>query len=235
MTHSEICNCENNGLIVAVDGPSGAGKSTVCRAVAQQLGAKYLDTGAMYRVATLHVLRQGIDPADTQAVIEATASLPLQVNDDPQSREVLLDGEDVSAEIRGPEVTQHVSAVSAIPEVRTNLVNLQRKLAKDAHRCILDGRDIGTNVLTDAPAKIYLTASAEVRAQRRHDQDTAAGRESNYDEVLADVMRRDHADSTRKVAPLRPADDATIVDTSELELEQVIETLHTLIEKSATK
>lgn len=235
MTHSEICNCENNGLIVAVDGPSGAGKSTVCRAVAQQLGAKYLDTGAMYRVATLHVLRQGIDPADTQAVIEATASLPLQVNDDPQSREVLLDGEDVSAEIRGPEVTQHVSAVSAIPEVRTNLVNLQRKLAKDAHRCILDGRDIGTNVLTDAPAKIYLTASAEVRAQRRHDQDTAAGRESNYDEVLADVMRRDHADSTRKVAPLRPADDANIVDTSELELEQVIETLHTLIEKSATK
>lgn len=235
MNHSDICNCENNGLIVAVDGPSGAGKSTVCRAVAQQLGAKYLDTGAMYRVATLHVLRQGIDPADTKAVIEATASLPLQVNDDPQSREVLLDGEDVSAEIRGAEVTQHVSAVSAIPEVRTNLVNLQRKLAKDAHRCILDGRDIGTNVLTDAPAKIYLTASAEVRAQRRHNQDTAAGRESNYEEVLADVMRRDHADSTRKVAPLRPADDATIVDTSELELEQVIETLHTLIEKSATK
>lgn len=235
MTQSEICNCDNNGLIVAVDGPSGAGKSTVCRAVAKQLDAKYLDTGAMYRVATLHVLRQGIDPADTQAVIDATASLPLQVNDDPQSREVLLDGEDVSSEIRGPEVTKNVSAVSAIPEVRTNLVNLQRQLAKDAHRCILDGRDIGTNVLTDAPAKIYLTASAEVRAQRRHDQDVAAGRESNYDEVLADVMRRDHADSTRKVAPLRPAEDATIVDTSDLELDQVIETLHTLIEKSATK
>lgn len=235
MTNSHICNCENDGLIVAVDGPSGAGKSTVCRAVAKQLDAKYLDTGAMYRVATLHVLRQGIDPADTQAVIDATASLPLQVNDDPQSREVLLDGEDVSAEIRGPEVTKNVSAVSAIPEVRTNLVNLQRQLAKDAHRCILDGRDIGTNVLTDAPAKIYLTASAEVRAQRRHDQDVAAGRESNYEEVLADVMRRDHADSTRKVAPLRPAEDATIVDTSELELDQVIETLHTLIEKSATK
>lgn len=235
MTKPEIHNCEGNGLIVAVDGPSGAGKSTVCRAVAQQLGAKYLDTGAMYRVATLHVLRQGIDPADTQAVIAATSSLPLQVNDDPQSREVLLEGEDVSGEIRNQEVTTHVSAVSAIPEVRTNLVNLQRKLAKDAHRCILDGRDIGTNVLTDAPVKIYLTASAEVRAQRRYDQDVAAGRESNFDEVLADVMRRDHADSTRKVAPLRPADDATIVDTSELQLEQVIETLLTLIEKSATK
>lgn len=235
MTKPEIHNCEGNGLIVAVDGPSGAGKSTVCRAVAQQLGAKYLDTGAMYRVATLHVLRQGIDPADTQAVIAATSSLPLQVNDDPQSREVLLEGEDVSGEIRNQEVTRHVSAVSAIPEVRTNLVNLQRKLAKDAHRCILDGRDIGTNVLTDAPVKIYLTASAEVRAQRRYDQDVAAGRESNFDEVLADVMRRDHADSTRKVAPLRPADDATIVDTSELQLEQVIETLLTLIEKSATK
>lgn len=235
MTKPEIHNCEGNGLIVAVDGPSGAGKSTVCRAVAQQLGAKYLDTGAMYRVATLHVLRQGIDPADTQAVIAATSSLPLQVNDEPQSREVLLEGEDVSGEIRNQEVTTHVSAVSAIPEVRTNLVNLQRKLAKDAHRCILDGRDIGTNVLTDAPVKIYLTASAEVRAQRRYDQDVAAGRESNFDEVLADVMRRDHADSTRKVAPLRPADDATIVDTSELQLEQVIETLLTLIEKSATK
>lgn len=235
MTNSEIHNCADNGLIVAVDGPSGAGKSTVCRAVAQQLNAKYLDTGAMYRVATLHVLRQGIDPSNTQEVIEATASLPLQVNDDPQSREVLLAGEDVSRQIRGPEVTKNVSAVSAIPEVRANLVDLQRRLAKEAHRCILDGRDIGTNVLTDAPVKIYLTASAEVRAQRRHDQDVAAGRESNFEEVLADVMRRDHADSTRKVAPLRPADDAIIVDTSELELEQVIETLHTLIEESAIK
>ena len=146
-----LSNMPNNGLIVAVDGPSGTGKSSTCRQLAKDVGAKYVDTGAMYRVATLAVLRAGVDPADTQAVIAATADLPLEVSDDPDSKQVLLAGEDVSKVIREDEVTRNVSAVSAIPEVRQNLVDLQRKLAAQAHRAIVEGRDIGTVVLADAP------------------------------------------------------------------------------------
>ena len=201
-----LSNMDNGGLIVAVDGPSGTGKSTMCRALAKRLDAKYVDTGAMYRVATLAVLRAGVDPADTAKVIEATADLPLEVSDDPDSTEVLFAGEDVKAEIRGAEVTKHVSAVSAIPEVRVNLVELQRKLAREAGRAIVEGRDIGTVVLPDAPAKVFMTASAEVRAKRRYDQDVAAGREADFDAVLADVQRRDEADSSRATSPLKPAD-----------------------------
>ncbi|HIX79919.1 MAG TPA: (d)CMP kinase, partial [Candidatus Corynebacterium faecipullorum] len=197
-----ISNMPDQGLILAVDGPSGTGKSTTCRALAKQLEAKYVDTGAMYRVATLAVLRAGVDPADTDAVIAATADLPLEVSDDPDSTQVIFDGEDVSRVIREDEVTRNVSAVSAIPEVRQNLVELQRKLAAQAHRAIVEGRDIGTVVLADAPAKAYMTASAEVRAQRRHDQNLAAGIESDFDTVLADVERRDAADSSRATSPL---------------------------------
>ena len=230
-----IDNLEEGGFLLAIDGPSGTGKSTVSRRIAQYAGARYLDTGAMYRVATLHVLKAGIDPADpaaAEAIIEATSQLPLQVNEDPQSTEVLLNGEDVSADIRGPEVTAHVSAVAAIPEVRTNLVELQRDLAAAAGRCVVEGRDIGTVVLPDAPVKVYMTASAEVRAQRRFDQDTAAGRDVSYEAVLADVQRRDEADSTRETSPLRPAEDVTILDTGEMSIEEVIEAIAGLIEES---
>ena len=219
-----------DALLLAIDGPSGTGKSTVSRAVAEHLGAKYLDTGAMYRVATLWVLRQGIDPADSDAVAAATADLPLGVSDDPRSTEVLLDGEDVSGEIRGPEVTQNVSAVSAIPAVRENLVDLQRRLAADAGRCVVEGRDIGTVVLPDVPAKVFMTAAAEVRARRRHAQDIAAGRDADYDEVLADVIRRDELDSSRATSPLRPADDAVVLDTSEMDIEEVIDHILDVVE-----
>ncbi|MDU0477640.1 (d)CMP kinase [Staphylococcus chromogenes] len=227
-----IANLPNNGFIMAVDGPSGAGKSTACRAVAKQLAAKYLDTGAMYRVATLHVLNLGIDPSDETRVVAATAALPMAVNDDPTSTKVMLDGSDVSREIRGAEVTAAVSEVSAYPAVRENLVALQRELATQAHRCIVDGRDIGTTVLVDAPLKIFLTASPEVRAKRRFDQDVAAGRNVDFDAVLADVIRRDTLDSTRAVSPLRPAEDATIIDTSELTFDQVVTCLMELALKS---
>ena len=233
MATAEISNMPDGGLILAVDGPSGTGKSTTCRALAKQLDAKYVDTGAMYRVATLAVLRAGVDPADTQSVIEATADLPLEVSDDPDSKQVLLAGEDVSGEIRGPEVTRNVSAVSAIPEVRVNLVELQRKLARQAHRAIVEGRDIGTVVLVDAPAKAFMTASAEVRAQRRYDQDVAAGRDADFETVLADVQRRDALDSSRATSPLRPADDATVIDTSAMHPDEVLSTLVELIERSA--
>ena len=233
MADQKISNMADGGLILAVDGPSGTGKSTMCRALAKKLDAKYVDTGAMYRVATLAVLRAGVDPVDTDAVIEATADLPLEVSDDPDSTAVLFAGEDVAREIRGPEVTQHVSAVSAIPQVRVNLVELQRKLAREAGRAIVEGRDIGTVVLPDAPAKVYMTASAEVRAKRRFDQDVAAGRDVDFDAVLADVKRRDEADSSRKTSPLRPADDAEIVDTSERTPDEVLAALTAVVERSA--
>lgn len=228
-----VSNLPNGGLILAVDGPSGTGKSTTCRALAKQLDAKYIDTGAMYRVATLAVLRAGVDPQDTQAVIAATANLPLTVSNDPDSREVILNGEDVSKEIREDEVTRNVSAVSAIPEVRTNLVQLQRKLADESHRAIVEGRDIGTVVLVDSPAKAFMTASAQVRAQRRYDQNVAAGIPAEFDTVLADVERRDAADSSRATSPLRPADDAVVVDTSEMSLEEVLDALITIVKESA--
>ena len=228
-----LSNMENGGLIVAVDGPSGTGKSTMCRALAKRLDAKYVDTGAMYRVATLAVLRAGVDPADTAKVIEATTDLPLEVSDDPDSTEVLFAGEDVKAEIRGSEVTKHVSAVSAVPEVRVNLVELQRKLAREAGRAIVEGRDIGTVVLPNAPAKVFMTASAEVRAKRRYDQDVAAGREADFDAVLADVQRRDDADSSRATSPLKPADDAVLVDTSEMTPDEVLAALTEVVERSA--
>lgn len=227
-----ISNLPNEGLILAVDGPSGTGKSTTCRALAKQLGAKYVDTGAMYRVATLAVLRKGVDPADTAAVIAATADLPLEVSDDPDSTEVLLGGEDVSRVIREDEVTRNVSAVSAIPEVRENLVALQRKLAREAHRAIVEGRDIGTVVLADAPAKAFMTASGEVRAQRRQAQNERSGIASDYETVLADVQRRDAADSSRKASPLRPAEDATLVDTSNMSPEDVLEALINVVKES---
>lgn len=230
-----ISNMPNQGLIVAVDGPSGTGKSTTCRALAKRLDAKYVDTGAMYRVATLAVLRAGVDPADTVAVIDATANLPLDVSDDPDSTQVIFDGEDVSRVIREDEVTQNVSAVSAIPEVRQNLVDLQRSLAAKAHRAIVEGRDIGTVVLADAPAKAFMTASAEVRAQRRHDQNLAAGIESDFDSVLAAVERRDAADSSRATSPLRPAEDAVLVDTSDMSRDEVLDALVAVVEKSALK
>lgn len=227
-----ISNMPDEGLILAVDGPSGTGKSTTCRALAKQLDAKYIDTGAMYRVATLAVLRQGVDPADKEAVISATVDLPLEVSDDPDSTQVLFDGADVSRVIREDEVTQNVSAVSAIPEVRENLVALQRTLAQRAHRAIVEGRDIGTVVLADAPAKAFMTASAEVRAQRRHDQNEKAGIASDFESVLADVQRRDAADSSRATSPLRPADDATVVDTSDMSPEDVVQALINVVKES---
>ncbi|MCS4489398.1 MULTISPECIES: (d)CMP kinase [unclassified Corynebacterium] len=221
-----------NQLIIAVDGPSGAGKSTVCRLVAQRYHAHYLDTGAMYRVATLHILRLGIDPQDATAVATATTDLPLDVNEDPLATEVILGGEDVSEEIRGTAVTQAVSAVSSVKEVRDNLVGLQRDLALKAQRCVVDGRDIGTVVLPQAQVKIFLTASAEVRAQRRLDQELRSGREAEFDAILAAVQRRDELDSTRSLSPLVPAKDAHVVDSSHLSLNEVVAVVTELVDNT---
>ncbi|MEV0247013.1 (d)CMP kinase [Nocardia sp. NPDC050712] len=212
-----------------MDGPSGTGKSSVSRQLATRLGASYLDTGAMYRVATLRVLRAGVDLADPAAIAVAVKELPLRIGTDPSREVIELDGVDVSSEIRGDAVTKAVSAVSAVPEVRELLVALQREITAAAGRIVVEGRDIGTVVLTGADAKIYLTASAEARAQRRNQQNIAEGRGDDYEAVLADVQRRDNLDSTRKISPLRPAADAVQVDTSELTKNQVIDELYQVV------
>ncbi|HZE14499.1 MAG TPA: (d)CMP kinase [Mycobacterium sp.] len=220
-----------NDVIVAVDGPAGTGKSSVSRAIARALGSRYLDTGAMYRIVTLAVLRAGVDPTEAAAVGSLAAGVRLSVGYDPDVDRCYLDGEDVSAEIRGDEVTGAVSAVSSIPAVRQRLVGLQRKLAHRDGSVVVEGRDIGTVVLPDADVKIFLTASAETRARRRNDQNVAAGLADDYEGVLADVRRRDHLDSTRAVAPLRAADDAMVVDTSEMTEAEVIAHLLKLVKQ----
>lgn len=216
-------------VVVAIDGPAGTGKSSVSRRLARALGARYLDTGAMYRIVTLAVLRAGVEPTDADAVGDIASKVQLSVSYDPESITCYLDGEDVSIEIRGDEVTGAVSAVSSVPAVRTRLVELQRAMATGPGNVVVEGRDIGTVVLPDAPVKIFLTASAETRARRRNDQNVAAGLADDYEGVLADVRRRDHLDSTRAVSPLRAAPDALIVDTSDMTEAQVIAHLLELV------
>ncbi|MBN9742088.1 MULTISPECIES: (d)CMP kinase [Amycolatopsis] len=212
--------------MVALDGPSGTGKTTVARKLAGRLSARYLDTGAMYRVVTLAVLRAGIDLADEHAVGALAHDVDFSLGTDPERPDIRLAGEDVAAEIRGPEVTGAVSPVSAVPQVREVLVARQRRIIADAVEddggIVVEGRDIGTTVAPDAPLKIYLTASAEVRAARRNTQDSAAGRASSVESARESVERRDRIDSTRAASPLRAAGDAVQVDTSELTIDQVI-------------
>ncbi|GAA3855287.1 (d)CMP kinase [Amycolatopsis tucumanensis] len=218
--------------VVALDGPSGTGKTTVARKLAGRLSAGYLDTGAMYRVVTLAVLRAGVDPADGLAVAELARTTDFALGTDPSAPSVHLAGEDVAAEIRGAEVNHAVSPVSAVPEVRELLVARQRRIIGEVldeiGGIVVEGRDIGTVVTPDAPLKVYLTADPAVRAARRSAQDTAAGRQSSQAEALASVDRRDRLDSTRAVAPLKAADDAVHLDTTELSIDQVLVALSEL-------
>ena len=223
----------NSDVVVAIDGPAGTGKSSVSKGLARSLGARYLDTGAMYRIVTLAVLRAGVDPGDADAVGSTASTVQLSVSYDPDTDRCYLAGEDVSVEIRGDEVTRAVSAVSSVPAVRTRLVRLQRTMAGGPGSVVVEGRDIGTVVLPDAPVKIFLTASAETRALRRNEQNVAAGLADDYDGVLADVRRRDHLDSTRKVSPLRAAADAVVVDTSDMTEAQVIAHLLELVRQNS--
>ena len=219
-----------SGVVIAIDGPAGTGKSTVSRGLAKAIGARYVDTGAMYRIATLAMLRAGVN-LDDPVAIAAAADVPMSVGFDPDVEQTFLGDEDVSALIRGDDVTRSVSAVAAVPQVRTRLVQLQRQLAGGGDSVVLEGRDIGTVVLPDADVKVFLTASAETRARRRNDQNIAAGLPDEYETVLADVVRRDHLDSTRAISPLRPAEDALIVDTSEMTQAEVIAHLRDLVEQ----
>lgn len=219
--------------MVAVDGPAGTGKSSVSRGLARALGARYLNTGAMYRIVTLAALRAGLDLDDATAIGTLTSRVDLAVGFDPDEDLYFLGGEDVSAEIRGDAVTKAVSAVSAVPDVRTRLVHRQRELADGSEAVVVEGRDIGTVVLPDATVKIFLTASAEERARRRNDQNVASGVSGDYDAVLADVRRRDHLDSTRAVSPLRAAEDAVVVDSSDMSESEVVAYLLDLVEQRA--
>jgi cytidylate kinase len=207
---------------VTLDGPSGTGKSSVARAVATRLGAAYLDTGAMYRAATVAVLDAGVDLSDPEAVARAVAAADIQVGTTADAEIVLVEGVDVADRIRGAEVTRTVSPVSAVPAVRRLLVERQRSLIAEADGVVVEGRDIGTVVLPDATLKIYLTAAPEARAARRAGQlgVTDPGRIA---EIAADLRRRDEYDSSRADSPLRPAADAVVVDSTGLDREAVVE------------
>ena len=208
--------------VIALDGPSGSGKSTVAREVARTLGWRYVDTGATYRAATLAVLRAGTDLGDADEIAAVVGSAGIELSTDPAAGMVRLDGEDVTAVVRGPEVTAAVSAVSAVPSVRRRMVALQRGLAGDAG-AVLEGRDIGTAVFPDAAVKVFLDASAEVRAGRRAADTDAGAVTVTVDAVAADLARRDRLDSSRAVSPLQAADDAVHLDSSALDAQQVVE------------
>lgn len=208
-------------ISVAIDGPSGAGKSTVARAAAARMGYVYVDTGAMYRAVGLAVRRRGIAGEDTAGIVATLPEVDISLVYQDGVQHVLLNGEDVSEAIRTPEIAQYASKVSAVPEVRRFLLDVQRDMAKNSN-ILMDGRDIGTVILPDAPVKIFLTASAETRAERRYRELKEKGQQVTLEGVLADIQARDRQDTTRAVAPLRQADDAVLLDTSALDLEQSI-------------
>lgn len=212
--------------VVAVDGPSGSGKSTVSRRLASALGARYLDTGAMYRAVTWAVLRAGADPQDAESVIKITDGVRLEIETDPDRPRISADGVAVDQEIRQAEVTAAVSAVSAVPAVRERLVARQREIVGAAPRIVVEGRDIGLVVTPDADLKVYLTASVDARAQRR-----SAEYAADLAATAADLARRDRLDSTRVADPLRQAPDAVVLDTTELGIDEVVTRLRGLLDE----
>ena len=206
---------------VAIDGPAGAGKSSVARAAAEKLGFIYVDTGALYRSIGVNAMRNGIAPDDRNGVISLLPSTKLELKYIDGVQRVFLGGDDISEEIRLPEASMAASNVSAIPEVREFLLDLQRDIAKN-NNVIMDGRDIGTVILPDAQYKFFLTASAEVRAERRFKELKEKGIEVDYNQLLDEIIKRDYNDSHRETAPLKKADDAILIDSSNMTLEESI-------------
>lgn len=221
----------SNTIKVAIDGPSGAGKSTIAKAASAALGFVYVDTGALYRTVALNASLKNADFKNSEQVIASLEGLDVSLGFVDGAQHVYLNGEDVSDKIRTPEISMGASAVSAIPAVRKFLFNLQRDIA-DKNNCIMDGRDIGTVVLPDAQVKIFLTASPEIRAERRCKELLEKGIQTNFEEVLADVKERDYNDSHREIAPLKATEESIIVDTSALDLEQSIEAIINAIKEN---
>ena len=209
---------------IAIDGPAGAGKSTIAKTIAKNLGFVYVDTGAMYRAMGLYFLRKGVDGKDGEAIAAMCPEIQVTIEYVNGEQQVLLNGENVSGLIRTEEVGQMASVTSAQPAVRAALLQLQRDMAESAN-ILMDGRDIGTNVLPNAELKIYLTASADVRAKRRYDELTAKGTVCDYEVIKQDIIKRDHQDMTRETAPLRQAEDAVLVDSSDMTIDQVVEAI----------
>lgn len=206
---------------IAIDGPAGAGKSTIAKQLAKELAYIYVDTGAMYRAMGLYFMEQGIAPEDESAIGEASKNAEITIVYENGEQQVLLNGVNVNGKIRSEAVGNMASATSIYPAVRTKLVELQQGLAK-TEDVIMDGRDVGTCVLPDAQVKIYLTASVETRAGRRYDELTAKGTECSLEEIAADIKERDERDMNREISPLRQAEDAVLVDSSELSIDEVV-------------
>ncbi len=215
---------------IAIDGPSGAGKSSLAKAIAKRLSIIYVDTGALYRSIGLYMKDHGIDPHDEAAVSAVLPNVSLSLLFRDGEQHILLCGEDVGDKIRTPEMSMYASAVSALPPVRAFLLDTQRSIA-EKNSVIMDGRDIGTVILPDAEVKIFLTASSEARARRRTDELLAKGVACTYEEVLSDMITRDKNDSTRKIAPAIPAEDAIFLDNSDLSVEETIERALSIIEE----
>ena len=216
---------------VAIDGPASSGKSTISKLIAKENHFVYLDTGAMYRVVTLAVLRNKISIDDHEAIEKLVQTIEIGFSMQDGKQSVFMNGEDVTDEIRSVEVTKNVSAVSAIKEVRTRLVHLQQEIAEN-HSIIMDGRDIGTVVLPQAEIKIFLVASVEERAKRRFIENQEKGIEMSYEELVEDIRRRDHIDSTRKESPFKKAEDAIEIDTTTMTIDDVVKTVTALIQKN---
>lgn len=207
---------------VAIDGPAGAGKSTIARRIAAELGYLYVDTGAIYRTVGLYARRMGVEPRSEGEVVPLLDGLKIELSVEADGlQHMYLNGEDVTGQIREPEIARYASAVSALPPVRAFLLEMQRSLAR-TKSVVMDGRDIGTVVLPDAMVKIFLTASPEVRANRRWKELRERGNTDSYEQVLREVIQRDYDDSRRAIAPLRQAEDACLVDTSDLSLEESV-------------
>ena len=209
------------GYNVAIDGPAGAGKSTIAKLVAEEKGFIYVDTGAMYRGLAIHFLDRGIRAEETDKVIEACKDADVKIRYEDGVQQVFLNGTNITGRLRDEAVGQMTSKCSVIPEVRAKLLDLQRDLAR-AQDVIMDGRDIGTCVLPDADVKVYLTASVETRAKRRYDELTAKGEACDLDEIARDIKERDERDMNRETAPLRQAEDAVLVDSSDMTIEEVV-------------
>ena len=211
-------------MIIAVDGPSGAGKSTLGKMLAKKLGLLYLDTGAMYRAVALSAVRHGVSLDDTEHVAKIAETAKIDLVGEPDSLRVILDGDEVSLEIRTLEVAQAASVVSTISEVRRIMVEHQRAIGLDApNGCVLEGRDIGSVVFPNADIKFFLTAKPEARARRRFEEDKAKGRNSTYEQTLAEINQRDERDVSRQDSPLTISEDAVVIDTSELDLSEVFD------------
>lgn len=212
------------GYNVAIDGPAGAGKSTIAKLVAKEKGYIYVDTGAMYRGLAIHFLDKGIQPQETEKVIEACKDAEVTIAYEDAVQHVYLNGKDISSRLRNEEVGNMASVTSAIPEVRKKLLELQQNLAK-TQNVIMDGRDIGTCVLPHADVKVYLTASVETRAKRRYQELQEKGEDCNLEEIAHDIEERDRRDMSREIAPLKQAEDAVLVDSSDMTIAEVVKTI----------